>query len=199
MQTEFVSVGPKCITAMTLKNLGVRTAAYPFDWIFCCPQIVAHCIKTHFSYFLDPKYIETIKEDASEHTYYKAFLPKESGPIFNHHNMADESVRSCFVRRCTRFMKLYLDRSKRMWLVFMVQQDDEADRAVEIEEIGAFSRFVDSDAPHVSVLTMVLIKTHDVQPYHVLSHDEKHPTYAVYYDLLDNLADVHAIIQTVMA
>lgn len=194
MQAEFVSVGPRCITAMTLKHVGVRTVAYPFDWIFCSPKIVKHCIKTHFSYFLDPKYIETIKDDASDHTYYKAFLPNNAGPIFNHHDMADEGVRSCFVRRCARFMRLYTDRSKRMWLVFIVQNDEESERTREFNEICDFSRFVASDAAHVRVLTMILVKTPDVKPYHLYETNESHISYVVYYDELDNLADVNAIL-----
>lgn len=35
MQTEYISLGNSCAVAYQLQQLGVRRAAYPFDWVNC--------------------------------------------------------------------------------------------------------------------------------------------------------------------
>lgn len=58
----FISMGEFCMPSYYLKELGLRHAAYPFDWLFCGPQIVLDCLETDFETFLNPHYIHTAAE-----------------------------------------------------------------------------------------------------------------------------------------
>ncbi len=49
---EYVSIGNKCPTAITLKNVGKRQHSYPFDWIPLLPKHVLQYIATEFKDFL---------------------------------------------------------------------------------------------------------------------------------------------------
>lgn len=55
-----VSLGTHCYTASLLKNAGLKTASYPFDWLFSSPAMIAHCLNDDFADLLNPRYYEPV-------------------------------------------------------------------------------------------------------------------------------------------
>jgi hypothetical protein len=71
----FLPLGELCSAAYYLRELGLRKAAYPFDWLFCGPQIVLDCLRTDFETLLNPSYIHKAREgDGAGHVLYHANL-----------------------------------------------------------------------------------------------------------------------------
>lgn len=96
--THFVSLGEVCIAAWYIKVCGLRTGAYPFDWVFSSPEIVLDCINDEFKSFLDKKYMEKSK-GAGHFKYHSRF--------FKHKNPYTDNVNYEYYERCCkRFMKL---------------------------------------------------------------------------------------------
>jgi len=50
-----ISLGCRCTSANIFKSHNKRRYAGPFDWAFCCPAIVASCLRDDFQAFLDRK------------------------------------------------------------------------------------------------------------------------------------------------
>ena len=108
-----VSLGTHCYTATLLKSAGLKTASYPFDWVFGSPGMVAHCLEDDFAAFLDPAYYEYVAPERRrdgptvnlcDHRLYR----DEFGVpfVFNHRNPL-ESGDYDYLRRCVeRFRKL---------------------------------------------------------------------------------------------
>lgn len=49
-----VPLGCRCCTASFLEKFQIRKFAGPFDWMFSCPRMVAHCLRDEFRSFLNP-------------------------------------------------------------------------------------------------------------------------------------------------
>lgn len=109
---EIVSIGDHCLTASVLKNLGLKKASYPFDWIFSDIRMVNHCIQDEFSTFLDRSQhikiadTEKLSPDANfcDHRYYK----EHYGVLFafNHYDVSVDNVYRYYQRCVNRFVKL---------------------------------------------------------------------------------------------
>ena len=52
------SLGYRCSSAGILKQLGIKTESYPFDWLVSRLPIIEHCVETDFREFLDPSHYE---------------------------------------------------------------------------------------------------------------------------------------------
>ena len=50
---EFVSLGPTCVSSWYLKELGLKRASYPFDWVFVNLGQVLQIIRSDFHILLD--------------------------------------------------------------------------------------------------------------------------------------------------
>ncbi|WP_080652875.1 DUF1796 family putative cysteine peptidase [Alteromonas mediterranea] len=50
---EFISLGFNCSTAHYLREIGLRKAAYPFDWVFASPEIIIDACNDSFNAFMD--------------------------------------------------------------------------------------------------------------------------------------------------
>lgn len=72
---SFISIGNACPSAYAIKNTGLRSCSYPFDWIVISPRILRDCLTTDFREFLDltnyyhdsEKYCKNKKRKASCH------------------------------------------------------------------------------------------------------------------------------------
>lgn len=200
---EFISVGPKCITTMNLRELKYRKAAYPFDWIFCTTSIVQHCIETNFAYFLDKTLIVSISNTSSDHKYYNHFLDAEDLVIFNHHNLGKDDVYGAYVRRCARFMQRYNDVSQPLCLVYTIQNEKSDAFSYDHKDwkdAQNFATFLRSEGKnHISLITFVLqyVANEDlVIPWHPII-STNHSSFMVYYHQFDNLKDVLDILKSV--
>ncbi len=108
-----VSLGTHCYTATLLKSAALKSASYPFDWVFGSPAMVAHCLEDDFAAFLDPKYYEYVSPERRrdgptvnlcDHTLYR----DEFGVsfVFNHRNPLEAGDYE-YLRRCVeRFREL---------------------------------------------------------------------------------------------
>lgn len=200
---EFISVGPKCITTMNLRELKYRRAAYPFDWLFCTTSIVQHCIETNFAYFLDKTLIVSKSDTSSDHKYYRDHLEsKEDLVIFNHHNLEKDTIYAAYTRRCTRFMQRYNDVSKPLSLVYTIQNETSdafSFDSKDWQDAHNFATFLRSEnKTHISLITFVLqyVANEDlVTPWHPI--DANHSAFMVYYHQFDNLRDVLDVLKFV--
>jgi len=203
---EFISIGPKCITAMNLKQTGYRRAAYPFDWIFCSLSMVQHCIETNFVYFLDRTRIVRVSPNVSDHTFYNEFIQvgdERRVPIFNHHDLTDEIQYQTISKRCARFLRRFNDKSHTLCLVYTIQIDNKTaiwslDDDPEWKDACRFATFLKEDqrAEHIMLLTFILRRTDGGAPPKEQVHDgDNHKAFTVFYDEYDNLRDVADIME----
>ena len=91
-EVTLISVGPQCATAAILQKLGLRQAAFPFDWVFSSLAMVCHCLEDDFRTFLDPAEHEPVplhlrkkpKINRAHHRFYRTMGVEL---VFNHHEM----------------------------------------------------------------------------------------------------------------
>jgi hypothetical protein len=60
--TQTASLGAFCQAAYTLKVLGLRQFASPFDWVVSNEKMLIDCLQNNFRDFLNPKYITNAKD-----------------------------------------------------------------------------------------------------------------------------------------
>jgi len=77
-----ISLGQNCNTAWYLKQVGVKTESYPFDWIFSSADISESCLRDNFSIFLNKTHM-TLKEDccSAGHAIYHANMFHHRNPL----------------------------------------------------------------------------------------------------------------------
>ena len=132
----FVSIGPYCITANILKEYGKQKQAFPFDWIFSSLQMIEHCITDKFTTFLNSTYYDSLSiRKATRHLFYQNMLdtdllvqyfqavghdksPVES-PVFNHHDMLDNSDYDKFQQRTRHLLDLIESEENNIHMCFM--------------------------------------------------------------------------------
>jgi len=98
-QCEFVSLGSFCAVSTALQALGLRRHAYPFDWVRCPLDGVAHCLETDFEDFLT---FTTSRTDCS----HQVFSTARWGGSFWHHDPEAPDTQEGFSRRIERLLGL---------------------------------------------------------------------------------------------
>jgi hypothetical protein len=99
MEKQFISLGTLCHTAETLKKIGLRQEAMPFDWVFSTPSIIKNCLDTKFEVFRDRTLYCKTSYRKSGHVIY--------GPnFFNHKDITCECDYQYYKRTIERFNKL---------------------------------------------------------------------------------------------
>jgi hypothetical protein len=107
-----ISIGPQCVPAFVLKKLGLRKAAYPFDWLVSSLAMAEYCVEDDFRMLLDPEQLEEPSVMRTAHRYFSQRFGLH--PVFNHHRMPDQLAH--FQRAVERFrtapnpVYLYMDR-----------------------------------------------------------------------------------------
>lgn len=94
-----ISIGPSCTASELLEHMGLRRAAYPFDWLVSSLQMVEHCLDDDFATFLDPRQHRWRNKRQSDHAFYREAFGLEA--IFHHHRMPGELAH--FERTVERF------------------------------------------------------------------------------------------------
>lgn len=115
--SKFISLGENCSSAWYLKQLGLRDAAYPFDWIFSSPDIVVDCIENQFRSYLDKGLIQPNRDQSSAgHKIYHEHL-------FNHRNpIATEDDYGYVYRCCERFNALKNSNETCCFLITLINE-----------------------------------------------------------------------------
>lgn len=108
----FVSLGDRCIPALSFEKLGVKSASLPFDWVRGNAKITYDAISTNFQHFYDFKksadsrfgLLDIMKE---KHPSFPSTHINYYGMYFVHHqNMTRETLIDTLKRRCERFVAL---------------------------------------------------------------------------------------------
>jgi hypothetical protein len=94
-----ISVGPTCTASELLEHLGLRQAAYPFDWLISSLGMVEHCLDDDFATFLDRGQHRWRGKRQSDHAFYREAFGLEA--VFHHHPMPRELAH--FERTVERF------------------------------------------------------------------------------------------------
>ncbi|MCQ8276861.1 papain-like cysteine peptidase [Acetobacteraceae bacterium KSS8] len=82
-----VGLGSGCWTAQLLKDLDLRRAGGPFDWIFSSPRMVQHCLRDDFATFLDERaYGRVGSPQQWTHPVFRDAYGL--GVVVNHHDLA---------------------------------------------------------------------------------------------------------------
>lgn len=125
-QTEIVSLGNWRLTGILLKEWGIKSASYPFDWMVSCMENITHVIKDDFKEFLNVKnYVAGRSNDVKNIFYFDKTVSKFNwGPVkmptdHIHHNLLkDEDYE--YLKRCVaRFNNLSMVYNK---IVFVMIQ-----------------------------------------------------------------------------
>lgn len=137
-EVTVVSIGSHCITSGTLKKLGLKKWSGPFDWIFCSPKMVSHCIEDRFKIFLEKKYFEYVPDDAREHKDanfcdHRFYLDKFGIKfMFNHYDITQIENYEYYSRCIKRFMQNLESPQKTLFV--------NISRYIEDEELELFER-----------------------------------------------------------
>lgn len=110
-----ISIGADCTPALTLRELGIREASFPFDWVTTPLESVIALFRSDFQSFLDLEEIE-ILEIASDEWYKPNHEPnyaynRKCGIAYHHDQMSEGVLQPDFVakyrRRIERMYRLF--------------------------------------------------------------------------------------------
>jgi len=111
-----ISLGSLCITAAFLKRNNLKTASYPFDWIFSNCNMIIQCLTDDFNIFLDKSYYISKTNTSCVHTYYHKLENDIS--TFNHHNpLINENDYNYFIRCRDRLKKVLNNEKHKLFIV----------------------------------------------------------------------------------
>lgn len=194
LRRECISIGPLCTSSQTLKDMGLRTVAYPFDWIFSDLDMVKHCILDGFKTLLDTDMIVKVGESSSTHKVYTG-----DSPTFNHHDLSDVRTHAAFKRRCARFLDAYTSRPEGVGMLYMTKSDvwwGEA-QSNERNSLADFCGFVAATSPESVVVVMVLCRTGEIK-HDVVRFAQNCYVAHIHYGDTDNLAAVRDVLDLVL-
>ena len=110
-----ISIGANCTPALTLRELGIREASFPFDWVTTPLESVIALFRSDFQSFMDLEEIE-ILEIASDEWYKPNHAPRyaynRKCGIAYHHELTLEGVLH------PDFVAKYRRRIERMYRLF---------------------------------------------------------------------------------
>lgn len=138
-----LSIGTSCYPAWLLKELGLRRASYPFDWIFSHPAMVADMLEDRFARFLDPAEHALAEADPAhpprcDHLGYRAQYGVDH--VFNHHDVTAAAGLDHFRRAGDRFLAVTASSDKVLLLmvntVVPVVTDSFARLAAAVDALG---------------------------------------------------------------
>ena len=116
---EYISLGSHCYPAWLIERMGLRNAAYPFDWLFSDPRMILDCLRDRCSTLLNPIYHQKVDAHRSNHTLYGPRFGHTS--VFNHHDITHPDTAAHFSRAVGR-MEEILSSSEDVQLVLMAPQ-----------------------------------------------------------------------------
>lgn len=100
---QFVSLGSFCGVAFALQGLGLKTHAYPFDWLRTPVEGILHCMRTNFADFCTYTFSRPEANGAV------LYGNSNWGGSFWHHDPSDPDVQQAFRRRADRLMGRCVD------------------------------------------------------------------------------------------
>ncbi len=117
--TTHISLGENCSSAWYLKQVGLKKASYPFDWVFSSPDIVRDCIEDRFATYMDKTQMRPRTHGKSAgHDHYHA-------DFFNHRNpLASEQDYAYYQRCCDRFLSALQSKEPADYLITLINEPE---------------------------------------------------------------------------
>lgn len=108
------SLGTYCQSAQIIKDLNLRSGAFPFDWVFSNPSIIRSCLKDDFTTFLDKTHYIDIQDKWNNnqcgHYIY--------GPnFFNHKDPRHDIDYNYYVRCVERFRNILKAEESKLFMI----------------------------------------------------------------------------------
>ena len=115
--SKFISLGEICSSAWYLKQVGLKNASFPFDWIFSSPKIVLDCVNDGFKKYLDKSLIKPkINNVSAGHEYYHS-------NFFNHRSpLRSEEDYNYYKRCCQRFIHNLKAQEPTYYLITLINE-----------------------------------------------------------------------------
>ncbi len=114
---NYISLGQNCSSAWYLKQIGLKTESYPFDWVFSSPEIILDCINNNFSKFLEKALVYAKPDgESAGHSYYHSNLFSHRNPIKSGQDY--EYYKRC----CSRFSRQLDSESNIMFLMTLINE-----------------------------------------------------------------------------
>jgi hypothetical protein len=111
-----IGIGYNCLTAVTLKNLQLRTGAFPFDWTFSSVDIITDCLRTNFTTYLDKSFYY---EGLNSNQQLIAFHKEYGHSFFNHKNPLQNEDDYFYTQRTVCRFNTYV-KDESMHVTFLV-------------------------------------------------------------------------------
>lgn len=130
---KYCSLGDECKPGIILRNLGLKTESYPFDWLNCKSDVIKECLKDDFKIFLDRSLYSEQKntydlERTCKHNVYHSFIENNPDPekriFFRHRDpfSVDEDY-EYYVRCVERFRELMASSDNKIFLKTFVNKE----------------------------------------------------------------------------
>lgn len=126
MPKTFISLGYSCGTAQSLKNKGLRTHAYPFDWMLTSIQFIIRTFETdHFDFVnVEKLYVDWPRQSVLAHIYSSDCTkdPITQADCVSVHD-ADNINAEIFKERAPQISEKYSRRFERLYNVINTEGD----------------------------------------------------------------------------
>lgn len=117
--TEFISLGYNCSTAHYLREVGLRKAAYPFDWVFSSAEIIVDACNDSFESFMDKsQWVKHERVKNITHQRYHEYFFAHKDPLAN-----KEDYGYCH-RACQRFSELLATHNPLCFVITLITEPD---------------------------------------------------------------------------
>ena len=146
-----VSLGAQCYPAWLIRRMGLRDAAYPFDWLWSDPMMVVACIEDGFTTFLDRRLHETFGGEGHQSTHLVYGPRFDRRVVFNHHDITNSGIYDRYVRAVERLRALLGVSDPDNWFVVFGPPDRMTDAAFQ-----ALARCLQASGPGNSLIAVSL-------------------------------------------
>jgi len=157
---SFVSLGQNCSSSWYLKQLGLKQASYPFDWIFSSPEIIMDCIGDNFTKFLDKNLI--VENQGGLSAGHKTYHTN----MFNHRNpLRNQEDFDYYQRCCNRFLTDIKSTAPKIYLMTLINEPEKRQmwakgfteafkmpRKQKLSEFQDFIRYFKTCDPHAKFI-----------------------------------------------
>ena len=144
---KYISLGSECSAAAALKNLGLRDASYPFDWLDANKGDMSKCLIEKFDHFMRDPVLSSTRIIANYDFEFPHDFPKtdvkqgEEFLIVDNWKDYLEEVRKKYQRRINRFLAILMGNEP----IIFLRRDSPSDRVVNlmssISQINPFLKF----------------------------------------------------------
>jgi hypothetical protein len=146
---EFISLGSQCLAATLIKDLGFRTSAYPFDWVFTNGKTLIDCFENDFKNFLDKsKYYNIGNHCGCGHKDYHEMFFKHKNPC--------EDIDYVYYERCIeRFRNVCKSDKTKLFIMSFINCDIKPHNLLESNEIAYVNEMLSKTTKNYYLLIII--------------------------------------------